>query len=498
MKAVKKLASLGLVGLTICVGSINTLACTGFVAGKAVTSDGSILMGRTEDIGAAYNKNFIVVEATKYKADDYFEDLNGFKISQPKKAYKYTMVPDVKEHGDGVYGEAGMNEKGVAMTATVSASVNEAVEQNDPLVENGLREAAMLSVVLPRINSAKHGVEVLGEIITKYGATEGNIVMFADQDEAWYMEILSGHQWAAVKVPDDKYAVIPNSFMLGYIDLEDKENVMASTDIINLPKEKGFLKEKDGKFHLALTYGETLKEGNRSRAWAGQHLLSASQNTPYNSEVFELFVTPDKKVSLEDVMALQRYRNEGTVYDVNLPGNENIRPIGTETQAECHVFQMTTDLPKEVGGVMWLAMGNAEHSVYLPSYNLITDTYAAYKVQGEEYSKDSAYWSFRGLSALAETNRQGYGNSVRAFWDAYQADLITNQAKYNVALTTLYKKNNKKAAKYATEVSMGIQKEAIEKANNVYSQLMTKLANDKSQAPKKDFVVSTDTKAKVY
>ncbi len=498
MKSVKKLASLGLVGLTMCVAPMNTLACTGFVAGKDITADGSILMGRTEDIGAAYNKNFVVVEAAQYKAGDYFEDLNGFKIGQPKKAYKYTMVPDVPEHEDGIYGEAGINEKGVAMTATVSATPNEAVGKYDPLLENGLREAAMLSVVLPRISSAREGVEVLGEVITKYGAAEGNIVMFADQNEAWYMEILSGHQWAAVKVPDDKYAVIPNCFMLGYIDLEDKENVMTSKELISLPKEKGFLKEKDGKFHLALTYGETLKDGNRSRAWAGQHLLSASQNTAYDSEVFELFVTPDKKISLEDVMALQRYRNEGTEYDVNLPGNENIRPIGTERQAECHVFQMTKDLPKEVGGVMWLAMGNSEHSVYLPSYNLITDTYAAYKVQGEDYSKDSAYWSFRGLSTLAEINREAYGKGVREFWDAYQANLITNQAKYNEEVTSLYKKSNKKAEKYATQLSMGIQKEAVDKANSVYNELMTKIASDRSTTPKKEFVSNTSPQAKVY
>lgn len=470
--------------------SVNTMACTGIVAGKGATADGSIIMGRTEDIGSAYSKNFVVVEAQDNKAGTYFEDLNGFKIEEPAHAYKYTMVPDVEEHGDGIYGEAGMNEKGVAMTATVSAGINEMVEQYDPLVENGLREAAMLSVVLPRISSAREGVKVLGAIIEKYGAAEGNIVLFADQDEAWYMEILSGHQWAAVKVPDDAYAVIPNCFMLGYIDLKDTQNVLASPNIINLPKSKGFLKTQDGKFHLALTYGETLTDGNRLRAWGGKHFFSPSQNIAYASDTFDLFTTPDEKITLEDAMALQSYRYEDTEYNINLPENQDKRAIGTENQAECHLFQMSEDLPEAVGGVMWMAMGNAEHSVYLPSYNLITDTIDAYKVPGEAYSSQSAYWAFRGVSTLAELNREAYGTGVKDFWKTYQAQLIENQKAVNQEVAKLYAKSAASAELYATEYTQSIQTDAFNKAQTLFSELMTKVAKDKGKTPKQNFLPS--------
>lgn len=486
----KKLVMLLVTAISMSIFTVNTFACTGIVVGKDMTVDGSIIMGRTEDIGAAYNKNFVVVDAKDNKAGTYFEDLNGFKIEEPKHAYKYTMIPDVEEHGDGIYGEAGMNEKGVAMSATVSAQVNEAVEKYDPLLENGLREAAMLTVVLPRINSAKEGVKVLGDIISKYGAAEGNIVLFADQDEAWYMEILSGHQWAAVKVPNDGYAVIPNCFMLGYIDLSDTENVMASKDIINLPVKNGFLKNEDGKFNLALTYGEVLKDGNRARAWGGKHFFSPSQNIAYDSETFELFTKADKKISLEDVMELQRYRYEDTEYNVNLEENQTKRAIGTENQAECHIFQMTKLLPKEVGGVMWMAMGNAEHSVYLPSYNIITDTEDAYKVQGEEYSVESAYWSFRSLSTIAELNREAYGEGVREFWKAYEKELIANQVQCNNKVKELYKENAEAASSYATELTVGIQKDALGKAKTIFSELMTKIAKDKGKMPKEKFIPS--------
>ncbi len=46
-------------------------ACSGFIIGKGLTTDGSILYGRTEDYpyppnNGAHNKNYIVVPATAY------------------------------------------------------------------------------------------------------------------------------------------------------------------------------------------------------------------------------------------------------------------------------------------------------------------------------------------------------------------------------------------------------------------------------------------------
>lgn len=64
------------------------------------------------------------------------------------------------------------------------------------------------------------------------------------------------------------------------------------------------------------------------RAWGGQHFFSPSQNVPYDIPVFEVFMTPDKPISLADTMKAMACRYEGTAYDVNLnPGN---RAIGTE------------------------------------------------------------------------------------------------------------------------------------------------------------------------
>ena len=71
--------------------------------------------------------------------------------------------------------------------------------KTDPLTEKGIPEAAMLDVILPRAKSAREGIELLAKVIEEKGSAEGNTVVIADQKETWYMEILSGHQYVAVK-----------------------------------------------------------------------------------------------------------------------------------------------------------------------------------------------------------------------------------------------------------------------------------------------------------
>lgn len=50
-----------------------------------------------------------------------------------------------------------------------------------------------------------------------YGSSESNTFMIADQQEAWYLESYSGHQWCAVKMPEDAVAVFGNECMLGSV-----------------------------------------------------------------------------------------------------------------------------------------------------------------------------------------------------------------------------------------------------------------------------------------
>lgn len=471
----KKTTAMVMASLMALASITPALACTGTIVGSDWTDDGSTIVARTEDISPNHAKNFIVHPRTTYKAGEMFKDVTtDFTYPQPSVAYQYTSVPDTDIQDDGYYGEIGFNEYGVSVDATVSASANDKAQAADPYVEDGLREADIVDIILPRVKSAREGVNLVIDILNEKGAAEGNIFTISDKDEVWYIEIYTGHHFAAYKVPDNVVAVFPNCFMLGYVDLNNAESYVASKDLIEFAKENGFYQEYNGKFHAALSYSEPISGGNRDRVWAGQNFLGHAVD--YDAPVFDLFFTPDdgEKISVKDVMELQRYRNEGT--DKTPEKDSTVRTIGTERSAEAHIVQFKDEYPKELGGLLWMTMGNPEHAVYLPSYGNINDTADAYQVQAIDYDADSAYWKFRSLSTLAELDREKYGAGVRAYWSDYQDALIAQQEQTDDTVVALMAKNETKAAEYTTELAENIANDAMSKADIMFSELMGYIA----------------------
>ena len=118
-------------------------ACSAFIVGKELTTDGSMLFGRTEDYpyapdGGRHNKTYEVVPAKDYKDGDMLEDeSNGFAYPHLSHEMKYTATYDAA-HGDGSngnFGAHGFNEAGVSMTSTVSATPHDKILKADPLVK---------------------------------------------------------------------------------------------------------------------------------------------------------------------------------------------------------------------------------------------------------------------------------------------------------------------------------------------------------------------------
>ena len=455
----KWLFKLSLVAMTFLLLPVQAVqACCGFIIGRQLTKDGTTLFGRTEDYpyypnGGKHNKNYVVVDAKNYKEGDQLEDeSNGFTYPHAASEMKYTATYD-SARGDGsngAFGEHGFNEAGVSMTSTVTAIPNKKVLKTDPLTENGIPEAAMLDVVLPRVKSAREGVEFLAKVIEEKGSAEGNVVVFADQKETWYMEILSGHQYVAVKVPEDKYAVFANTYYLGHVDLNDKENVIASKDVEKVAKESGNYKtDKDGNFHIAKSYGpEKYAEGDRSRTYAGITLLDPNSKVTYEDDEYELFrspTDPNKKFTLEDAFALQRNRFEhlngrfvpddqiGVKKQGDNGSNDAVRKdqykyaLGNENVIDAHVYQINPNLPKSFGGTVWLGMGPSRNTPYVPFYGNVKDTYKAFKPQTATYDPNSWYWTVWHIDQMAINNQDLFGKSIQNHWKALEEQLIIEQ-----------------------------------------------------------------------
>ena len=205
-------------------------ACTSMLVGKDASADGSVMIARNDDTFLPLTPQRFYMHPAWHgeKGKKIKSWLNGFEMELPENGYRYNAVPNVDYKNHGYYEESGINEKNVAMSATESTYGNERALAFDPLVKDGLDEDCIVNVTLPFIESARQAVQFLGKIISKYGSPAGNSVLFADKNEAWYMEIVTGHLWLAQRIPDDAYAVVANEVAIQQVDFDDTENFQSA------------------------------------------------------------------------------------------------------------------------------------------------------------------------------------------------------------------------------------------------------------------------------
>lgn len=461
-------------------------ACSAFIVGKDLTADGSTLFGRTEDYpyapdGGRHNQNYVVVPAKTYKDGDKIEDeSNGFTYPHLANEMKYTAVYDSdRDNGsNGNFAAHGFNELGVAMTATVSATPNDKVLKEDPLVKDGLPEASLVDLALPRAKTAREVIETVAKVLDEKGSAEGNIIVAADKNELWYMEILSGHQYVAIKFPTNKYAVFANTYYLGHVDLNDKENVIASKDVEEVAKKADNYKtDKDGNFMIAKSYGpDKYMERNRSRTYAGIKWMDPQAKVNYDDEAFDLLrepTDPNKKYTVHDVIAEQRNRFEhlpeykaDDLVEVGkkIDGNVYKYALGNENVIDAHVYQIKPNLPNAFGGVMWLGLAQSRNTPYVPFYGNVEDTYEAFKNRSTKYDGKSWYWTVWHIDQMVMKYPEIFGNSIQEKWKAKEAEWDKEQTERDAKYAN-YTDEQAKAA--GPEVT----KEALERSEKIFKEI---------------------------
>ena len=263
----------------------------------------------------------------------------------------------------------------------VTAFANEAALKADPLIEEGLTENTAADLVICQSYSARNAVRVLLSLIDQYGSSECNIALIADQKEAWYVEMYTGHQYAAVKLPADQVSAFGNEFTMEY--LSDYEESIVSEELLTLPEKNGFaVYGKDNELNLFDTYsGESLTENYcHMRTWIGHQVLAPSAfGDDYDAKArYPLCFKPDAPVSLADVCGLMRNRYEGTKYDPDETGRIDMRVIGTDTAMSVHALQVYPDVPARMACVTWESTGPAIYGVFVPISNAVNSISEAY------------------------------------------------------------------------------------------------------------------------
>ena len=478
MKKTLRILSVLLAGTMLL--STSALACTGVYVGKDVSDQGTYLLARSEDQGQSdYNKMFLVQPRVDNVPGRFIEDTaTGFKIPLPDTTWQYTYVPDYTRGDDGMYPGSCTNEHGVSITGTVSTSTCEKWEEADPFIEPGLREAILPAAVAAVATSARNAVDVLLGYVDEYGSEEGNTVMICDQNEAWFVEIYSGHHYCAMKMPDDQVAVFGNHNMIGLVDPKatPEDGYIYSEGLFELIDELDLAVKEGELYHLAKSVtGNTRQPYNNMRNWGGMKLLAPSLagDTYDNDNFYPLFYAPDEKVSVLDVMDIYRYRYEDTPIDVNLEGQEGNRVISTTNSSQIHILQTFSDWPAQCSAINWIALGNGEHTVFVPFFSGITDTAEAYKVDGDTYNPQGAYWMFKRLCTLGQLDRDLYGNGVRAFWKQQEALMYQQMLDAAPTMLAKYAESREAGAAYVTGLGIQMSEWEMKLSTNLYQKLLT-------------------------
>ncbi|MDV7757939.1 C69 family dipeptidase [Liquorilactobacillus mali] len=452
-------------------------ACTSMLVGRKASIDGSIMIARNEDSKTAWPKHFKVYPHTDYDDKQVFiSPDNGFTMEPPQISGRYTATPEWTDKF-GIFAEDGFNEYGVAMSATESAYANERVLGADPLISDGIGEEAMITVTLPYIHSAREGVQYLGKIVEEKGASESNGILFADQKDAWYMEIATGHHWVAQRIPDDSYAVVANQLAIQEIDFSDKDNFLYSTGITEFVSLNKLNSARDS-FNFRNIFGtQDLSDAIYStpRVWYGQKYLNPEIEQNPMSQELPFIRKANRLISREDIEFVLGSHFQGTDYDPIGQGPADLkykfRPISLAKTQESHILQIRPNLPLELAGIQWLAMGVTAQSIFVPFYATINDTPESYKKGEATYSADSAYWKYKLLGILVDSNYLEFGQKLKAMQKEVRIELNKRIREIDQHIQSDVKSKNKGdlITKYSNENALY----ASRKVEELTAQLIT-------------------------
>ena len=458
--------------------------CTTIIIGQEQTADGSMIVARSEDWDAMEAKNYQIFEDTDNGPREFVAKDSPFRCELPEKALGYSALSPYNLHGH--WGSAGFNTAGVGMSATESIFSSDEILKHDPLVENGVAENSVFNITLPYVHTAREGVERLGMLIEKYGIAEGFGIGFVDSKEIWYLETACGHRWLACRMPKDKYFVTGNQSRFRTYDPNDKENYLASADLIEFAEKHGLYNPAHGAFDFHETYARDIELDttyNYPRVWGLQQLFSPEIKNDVTKNTFPVFAKAAHKITLTELRTAFRFHYDNTEHDPYLNSNpkEPYRPVSIFRTTQTHLIQVRPELPQAIGCVNYVAMGMADLGVFLPLYQGITSYPEAYTKGNDESSADSAYWKFRKVMVLGMTNYNKYAPIIKEAYAKFEAETDQRQREMEEEYLRIYKTQPLHAKDMLQAFSDKILNSALDLADRLQEKLFTLMTQDIQQ-----------------
>jgi len=493
-------------------------ACTNFLITKGASTDGSTMITYAADAHVMYGELYYWPAATWEDGAmlDVYEWDSGKHLGQIKQARQtYNVVGN-------------MNEFQVAIGETTYGGRPELGTQSGAIMDYG----SLIYIALQRSKTAREAIVVIAQLMEEYGYhSSGESFSIADKNEVWVMELIGkgegekGAVWVALRIPDGYVCAHANharittfplangktsitSLDMGKIH-DPKIECIYSHDVVSFAKSKSWYSGEDKNFSFSDTYAPVDFEAARFceiRVWAFFREIN-SQMEQYKDYAsghnlknrMPLWIKPDKKVSVYDLMNHMRNYLQGTEFDMTKDVGAGLhgcpyrwRPLTWEVDGKTYlneratvtqqtgfsfVTQSRSWLPDAVGGIIWFGVDDAGSCVYAPMYSSmqrIPESYAVGNGSMMEFSWTSAFWIFNMVSNFGYLRYDLIHPEIYAKQQKLEKKYIQNTSAIDKAAAELYKTDPQLAIDFLTDFSVNTGNALVMEWKSFYEFLFLK------------------------
>ena len=493
----------------------NGYACTNFIVGKKASADGSVICSYNADSYGAF-MNLARYPAAKHKKGDMrkiFEwDTNKYLGEIPEAEETYSVVGNI-------------NEWQLTIGETTYGGREEMVDSTG-IIDYG----SLIYIGLQRSKTAREAIQVMTSLVEKYGyCSEGETFTICDPNEAWILEMQGCGPdrqkskervvWVARRIPDEAICGHANQSRIGRFPMKDKQNVLYSKNVVKYARTMGWYEGRDEDFSWKLVYAFPDFSGRRicdARVWSffNHHVSGMDRYLPWalgkdkDAEDMPLWVIPEKKVSVQDIMQDMRDHFEGTPLAIDstdigagiwhmpyrptplyfkVDGKDyfNERPTSTQQTSWSFVSQMRSWLPREVGGCFWFGNDDGNMVAYTPIYCSMTERPECYNTPGADelnFSMKNAYWVENWVSNMVYPRYSALFPALKAVRDSLEQSYFAQQPQIEAQAQSMEPQQRQR---FLNDYSVRQAQQMLARWQQLATYLIVKY-NDMAVKPEKD------------
>jgi len=520
----KKLSLVLFITALLFAGKVS--ACTNFIFTKKSTKDGSVMVTYAADSHVLFG------ELYHWPAQDWAKgsmlkvyewDTGKFLGEIPQVAHTYSVIGNMNEHqlaiGESTYG--GRKVLGKA---------------------NGIMDyGSLIYIALQRAKNAREAIKVIVELANTYGyASSGESFSICDPNEAWIMELIGkgesgkGIVWVARQIPEGYVSGHANQARITQFPLKGKTSISSDNldkifdkdvttayakDVISFAKEQGFFpkKGKNKDFSFSDSYAPVDFGAARfceARVWAFFNHVKGGMDKywdyakgkvkhdkkGYATNRMPLWIKPDNKIDVLQVMDFMRDHLEGTELDMRKDAGAgpfgcpyrwrpmtwkvdgktycHERTVATQQTGFSFVAQCRNWLPNEIGGIIWFSADDAATSVYFPMYSSSTrvpKSFAALeKNDMMTFSGRHAFWVFSQVTNFAYTRYNLMEPEIVKKQKALETKYLAYTKMTDAAALAMLKEDRAMTIEYITDFSCNTGNNLTKEWKGMYKYLFTK------------------------